>query len=86
METEERPTVAARTAIFLVSLYRSFLSPLKGAGCCRFEPTCSAYAMEALRVHGFWRGMGLSIWRILRCHPFYHGSLNDPVPPKKEKP
>jgi putative membrane protein insertion efficiency factor len=46
---------------------------------CRFEPTCSAYAIEALREHGFLKGMILSAWRLLRCNPFVAGGL-DPVP------
>jgi putative membrane protein insertion efficiency factor len=59
--------------------YRIMLSPLFGPS-CRFEPTCSCYADEALEKWGIWRGIGLSAWRILRCHPFSRGGL-DPVPP-----
>jgi putative membrane protein insertion efficiency factor len=55
------------------------LSPLLGPS-CRFVPTCSCYADEALESWGVWRGIGLSAWRILRCHPFSRGGL-DPVPP-----
>ena len=58
--------------------YRRFLSPLKPPT-CRFHPTCSAYAIEALELHGFWRGVGLTLWRILRCQPLCKGGL-DPVP------
>ena len=72
----------ARGMIGLVTFYRAVLSPLKPR-CCRFEPTCSQYALEAFRVHGFFRGMALVIWRVMRCHPFYHGNLIDPVPPRK---
>jgi len=46
---------------------------------CRFHPTCSAYAIEALRTHGLVRGIALSVWRILRCHPWSAGGV-DPVP------
>jgi putative membrane protein insertion efficiency factor len=46
---------------------------------CRFEPTCSTYAIDAFREHGFFRGMGLSLWRLLRCNPFCAGGV-DPVP------
>lgn len=74
----------SRALICLVKIYRVAISPLK-PDCCRFEPTCSAYAIEALRVHGFFKGVALTVWRIMRCHPFYHGDLYDPVPPKKEK-
>ena len=59
--------------------YRRFLSPLKPP-MCRFSPTCSQYAIEALERHGIFRGSGLAIWRILRCHPFCRGG-HDPVPP-----
>jgi putative membrane protein insertion efficiency factor len=51
---------------------------------CRFSPTCSAYAAEAIEVHGVIKGCGLAAWRILRCNPC-GGSGYDPVPPKKEK-
>lgn len=79
----DRPSFAAKVLTGLVLFYRKFLSPLK-PGCCRFTPTCSAYALEALRVHGAIKGTWLTIKRILRCQPF-GGSGYDPVPPKKEK-
>ncbi len=66
---------------FLIWLYRHSLSALMGRH-CRFEPSCSAYADEALRVHGFWRGSLLALKRIGRCHP-WGGSGYDPVPPGK---
>jgi uncharacterized protein len=59
--------------------YRRFLSPLKPP-MCRFSPTCSQYAIEAIERHGILRGSGLAVWRILRCHPFCKGG-HDPVPP-----
>jgi putative membrane protein insertion efficiency factor len=59
--------------------YRALLSPAFGPS-CRFVPTCSCYADEALEKWGVVRGIGLSSWRILRCHPFSRGGL-DPVPP-----
>ncbi len=64
--------------IWLVNLYRKFISPLKPA-CCRFTPTCSAYALEAFRKRGFFVGLTLTVWRILRCNPFSRGGY-DPVP------
>lgn len=67
--------------VFLVRLYQWIISPLLPKS-CRFEPTCSHYTIEALRVHGLWRGMGLSIRRIARCHP-WGSSGYDPVPPSK---
>ena len=76
----DKPSFAARVLSAVVRFYRRFLSPLKPA-CCRFTPTCSAYALEALRVHGAFKGTLLTIRRILRCQPF-GGSGYDPVPPK----
>ena len=68
----------------LVALYRATLSPWLGNN-CRFEPSCSAYAMEALRVHGAFRGTLLCARRIARCHP-WGGSGYDPVPEKEQDP
>lgn len=65
--------------IALVRFYRKFLSPLKGRPCCRFTPTCSAYALEAFQKRGFFVGMILTVWRIFRCQPFCPGGY-DPVP------
>ena len=68
--------------IFLVRAYQVTLSPLF-RGCCRFEPSCSNYAIEALQVHGAWKGLWLTARRLLRCRPFGpHGY--DPVPPREE--
>ena len=64
--------------IWLVRLYRKFISPLKRP-CCRFTPTCSAYAIEAYTKRGFIVGTILTVWRILRCNPFCKGGY-DPVP------
>ena len=55
---------------------------MKRNPCCRFTPTCSAYALEAFTKRGFFVGFGLTVWRILRCQPFCAGGY-DPVPPKK---
>ncbi len=66
--------------ILLVRLYQVILSPFMG-GHCRFHPTCSEYAIEALSVHGAARGGWLTLRRILRCHP-WGGSGYDPVPNK----
>jgi putative membrane protein insertion efficiency factor len=66
----------------LVWVYRRLLSPVYTAltgPACRFEPTCSAYAEEAVRTHGAWRGAGLALHRLLRCHPFAKAGF-DPVP------
>lgn len=63
----------------MIWCYQRAISPWLGP-CCRFEPSCSAYCMEALRQHGFWRGLWLGLRRIARCHPFHPGG-HDPVPP-----
>ncbi|MDR2933581.1 MAG: membrane protein insertion efficiency factor YidD [Oscillospiraceae bacterium] len=65
--------------ILIIKAYRRFISPLKPA-CCRFYPTCSAYALEAVSVHGARRGGFLALKRIFKCHPFHEGGI-DPVPP-----
>jgi len=62
-----------------VVAYRRWLSPVIPAR-CRFYPSCSAYTLEALHVHGPVRGLRLGIWRVLRCQPFHPGGY-DPVPP-----
>lgn len=67
-----------RALIGAVRFYRRGISPLKPP-VCRFEPTCSAYALEALERHGAFRGTYLTVWRILRCQPFSKGGY-DPVP------
>lgn len=61
-----------------VRFYQRFVSPWKPPT-CRFEPTCSHFALEAVRVHGIFKGSLLTVWRILRCQPFCEGGL-DPVP------
>ncbi len=69
--------------IWLIKGYRSFISPLFPPS-CRFQPTCSQYALEALERFGIWRGSWLAIRRILRCHPWHPGGY-DPVPPCQDK-
>ncbi|MCC6671464.1 MAG: membrane protein insertion efficiency factor YidD [Planctomycetes bacterium] len=66
-----------------IAAYRRWISPLKPR-CCRFEPSCSAYAQEAIAVHGAVRGLLLALRRILRCHPF-GGLGHDPVPPPRQR-
>lgn len=61
-----------------IRLYKRWLSPLLPPA-CRFHPTCSVYALEALRKHGALRGVRLIVWRLLRCQPFHPGGF-DPVP------
>lgn len=73
-------TLPQRVLLAPIAFYRRFISPLKASASCRFHPTCSAYAMEAIKVHGALRGSWLSLRRILKCHPFHPGGF-DPVPP-----
>lgn len=69
---------AARAAKWLIRLYQQAFSPYVGRR-CRFLPTCSEYAWQAIDRYGFWRGGGLAMRRIVRCHPFNPGGY-DPVP------
>ena len=62
----------------LIKGYRYVISPILGPH-CRFHPSCSAYALEALEVHGTWRGGFLALRRLMRCHPWHPGG-HDPVP------
>jgi uncharacterized protein len=67
-----------RLLVLLVKLYQRLVSPLLPRA-CRFHPSCSAYAVQALERHGAVRGTYLAVRRLLRCHPFHPGGL-DPVP------
>ena len=64
--------------ILPIRFYQKFISPLKPPT-CRFTPTCSQYAIQAIRKHGPFKGLALALWRILRCNP-WGGSGYDPVP------
>ncbi|HKK12810.1 MAG TPA: membrane protein insertion efficiency factor YidD [Flavobacteriaceae bacterium] len=68
--------------LLLIKVYQTLISPLVPAT-CRYQPTCSHYAKEALEKHGLFRGGWLAIKRILSCHP-WGGSGYDPVPDKKD--
>ncbi|MFA6004496.1 MAG: membrane protein insertion efficiency factor YidD [Elusimicrobiota bacterium] len=69
-----RLALAALLKLYQKTL-RLFIPP-----CCRFHPSCSDYAREAVLVHGCWRGLGMTLWRLARCQPLNPGGL-DPVPP-----
>jgi uncharacterized protein len=79
---ENGPTPAARILVVPILWYQRFLSPLLGAR-CRFAPSCSQYAVEALRAHGAARGLWLAVRRLARCHPFNPGGY-DPVPARPQ--
>lgn len=67
-----------KTLLFLIRAYRKWISPYKKP-CCRFIPTCSQYAIEAIEKYGAFKGSYLAIRRLLRCHPFSGKSGYDPV-------
>ena len=77
-EADAHRSLAARVLSPLFWLYRIVVSPVLGPG-CRFEPSCSRFAEQAIARHGFWRGLGLGLARLGRCHPFHPGGY-DPVP------
>ena len=68
-----------RIFLFLIRFYQRNISPCFPAR-CRFRPTCSAYAYEAITKYGAFKGGWLALRRLLRCHPFYKGNFYDPVP------
>jgi putative membrane protein insertion efficiency factor len=70
--------VVARVLLWMIRIYRIALSPLLG-GYCRYLPSCSLYAQEAIERYGARRGLALGVRRVLRCHPFRPGGF-DPVP------
>ena len=83
----------ARSAViflfmFLIRCYQGMVRPLL-VGSCKFHPTCSEYALEAIQTHGPWVGLGMAVRRLARCHPFSPGGI-DPVPqpasPKSSSP
>jgi putative membrane protein insertion efficiency factor len=79
-----RPTtLAARILSLPIVAYRRWVSPALPDR-CRFHPSCSAYALTAIATHGPVRGLGLTVWRLLRCHPFAPGGI-DPVPPPRSR-
>jgi uncharacterized protein len=67
-----------RGIIWMIHWYQRYLSPMLGSR-CRFLPTCSSYAIEAIERYGVLKGSSLAVWRILRCNPFSRGGY-DPVP------
>ncbi|GEM_PF-1884700 len=74
---EERESLMVSKMIRLIRFYQRYISPMKQPS-CRFFPTCSEYAIQALQKYGFCRGIGKFVIRILKCHPFHPGGY-DPV-------
>ena len=70
-------SLPARAGVALIRLYRRFLSPLLPRA-CKYHPSCSVYALQAIQTYGILRGCVLAGWRLLRCNPFSHGGF-DPV-------
>ena len=68
-----------RILLAYMRFYQKYLSNLKGSSTCKYYPTCSCYAKEAIEKYGAWKGGRLALWRILRCNPFSKGGV-DPVP------
>jgi putative membrane protein insertion efficiency factor len=68
----------ARLLVWLINGYQYLLSPLLGSN-CRFSPSCSHYACQALQKYGVWQGSQLAVRRLLRCHPWHDGGY-DPLP------
>jgi putative membrane protein insertion efficiency factor len=87
--TDDNPRSAAATALIApIRFYKRFLSPMLPSK-CRFTPTCSSYAIEAIEIHGAAKGFALAGKRLLRCHPitWLGGSSGfDPVPPSSREP
>ena len=73
------PSPVQRLLLLLIAGYKHAISPLV-PDVCRFHPSCSTYATEAILAHGSLRGMWLAAWRLARCHPLNDGGF-DPVPP-----
>ena len=70
--------------MFIINFYRKYLSGLKKYPTCKYYPTCSEYGYECIRIHGWFIGSFLALWRILRCNPFSRGGVDYP-PEKKIK-
>jgi len=78
-----------RVLLAVLTFYQRWLSPAVhslGVGGCKFQPSCSEYSVRAIAMHGPIRGSGLSLWRLLRCHPFSRGGLDQVPLPRAHGP
>jgi hypothetical protein len=71
--------IPRNVAIAILLVYRKLISPLYGQ-VCRYHPSCSSYALQAIQYHGVAKGVALGSWRILRCNPWSKGGIDDPPP------
>ena len=71
--------------LYLLRGYKQTISPWLGPA-CRYVPSCSEYAMEAVEIHGVFRGSLMAVWRLLRCHPLVKGGYDPVVRPKNSQP
>lgn len=82
-KTLQRQSILLRLAVRIIRLYQKLISPMLGPH-CRFYPTCSQYAVEALTTHGVVKGTGYTVLRVCKCHPLHPGGV-DFVPPHKSQ-
>ena len=82
MTAGRRRGVVLRAAVFLVQSYRTMISPLRPPA-CRFTPTCSQYALDALQEYGLLKGSRLAVVRLLKCGPWHRGGW-DPIPERPD--
>lgn len=82
-KTPQRQSILLRLAVRIIRLYQKLISPMLGPH-CRFYPTCSQYAVEALTTHGVVKGTGYTVLRVCKCHPLHPGGV-DFVPPHKSQ-
>jgi putative membrane protein insertion efficiency factor len=73
-----RGAVVRNVAVLPIRLYQLLVSPLLPANTCKFHPSCSEYAVLAIRKHGIFRGVPMAAWRLLRCHPWAAGGVDHP--------
>lgn len=83
--TSERLNPLQWIGVKLLRFYQLAISPWLGPS-CKYYPTCSSYALEAIQLHGFFRGVGLGVWRILRCNPWSRGGVDFPPGSTREVP